>query len=127
MTGRPLWLLGAVIALCLAHLGLELLHAYAWLWLADLPLLALLLVALWKWWPRGGAPGLLQVLFLGMAWLPLAIAGGAVLPVSGASANPGQALKDGWNCAKAHVAGAGVLAKDIYLKGEQVAALSAIL
>ena len=28
---RPLWLLGAVLALCLAHLGLELLHAYAWL------------------------------------------------------------------------------------------------
>ena len=71
---RPLWLLGAVIALCLAHLGLELLHAYAWLWLADMPLLALLLVALWKWWPRGPAPGLLQVLFLGLAWLPLAIA-----------------------------------------------------
>ena len=71
---RPLWLLGAVLALCLAHLGLELLHAYAWLWLADLPLLALLLVALWKWWPRGPAPGLLQVLFLGLAWLPLAIA-----------------------------------------------------
>ena len=37
VTWRPLWLLGAVIALCLAHLGLELLHAYAWLWLADLP------------------------------------------------------------------------------------------
>jgi uncharacterized protein involved in response to NO len=71
---RPLWLLGAVIALCLAHLALELRHAYAWLWLADLPLLALLLLALWKWWPRGPAPGLLQVLFLGLAWLPLAIA-----------------------------------------------------
>jgi uncharacterized protein involved in response to NO len=70
---RPLWLLAAVIALCLAHLALELLHAYAWLWLADLPLLALLLLALWKWWPRGPAPGLLQVLFLGLAWLPLAI------------------------------------------------------
>lgn len=70
---RPLWLLGAVLALCLAHLGLELLHAYAWLWLADLPLLALLLLALCKWWPRGQVPGLLQVLFLGLAWLPLAI------------------------------------------------------
>jgi uncharacterized protein involved in response to NO len=70
---RPLWLLGALFALCLAHLALELLHAYAWLWLADLPLLALLLVALWKWWPRGPAPGLLQVLFLGLAWLPLSI------------------------------------------------------
>ena len=70
---RPLWLLGAVLALCVAHLGLELLHAYPWLWLADLPLLVLLLVAQWKWWPRGPAPGLLLVLFLGLAWLPLSI------------------------------------------------------
>lgn len=70
---RPLWLLAAVLALSLAHLGLELVHAYEWLWLADLPLLALLLVVLWKWWPRGPAPGLLQVLFLGLAWLPLSI------------------------------------------------------
>jgi uncharacterized protein involved in response to NO len=70
---RPLWMLGAVIALCMAHLGLELSHAYPWLWLADLPLFALLSVALWTWWPRGPAPGLLQVLFLGLAWLPLAI------------------------------------------------------
>lgn len=71
---RPLWLLAAVIALFLAHLSLELLHAYHWLWLADLPLLALLMAALWQWWPRGRVPGLLQVLFLGLAWLPLAIA-----------------------------------------------------
>ena len=71
---RPLWLLGAVLALCMAHLGLELAHAYGWLWLADLPLLALLLLALWKWWPRGKAPGILAVLFIGLAWLPLAIA-----------------------------------------------------
>ncbi len=71
---RPMWLLGAVLALCMAHLALELVHAYAWLWLADVPLLALLLLALWKWWPRGKAPGLLLVLFIGLAWLPLAIA-----------------------------------------------------
>ena len=71
---RPLWLLGAVRALCLAHLGLELAHAYAWLWLADLPLLALSCVALWKWWPPGPVPGILRVLFAGLAWLPAAIA-----------------------------------------------------
>jgi len=71
---RPLWLLAAVLALCLFHLGLELAHGYAWLWLADLPLLALLLLATWKWWPRGKAPGLLLALFLGLAWLPLAMA-----------------------------------------------------
>ena len=70
---RPLWLLCAVLALCVAHLALELLHAYTWLWLADLPLLALLSLALWRWWPRGKVPALLLVLFLGLAWLPLAI------------------------------------------------------
>lgn len=71
---RPLWLLAAFWALCLAHLGLELVHAYAWLWLADLPLLALSLLALWRWWPRGPKPGILAVLFLGLAWLPVTFA-----------------------------------------------------
>ena len=71
---RPLWLLGAVLALCLAHLGLELAHAYAWLWLADLPLLALSCVALWKWWPPGQA-GEQHAQDAGhRAWLPAAIA-----------------------------------------------------
>jgi uncharacterized protein involved in response to NO len=58
----------------IAHLGLELLHAYAWLWLADVPLLALSLLALWRWWPRGPKPGILSVLFLGLAWLPVTFA-----------------------------------------------------
>ena len=77
MTGyqawRPLWLLAVFWPLVLGHLLLELVHAYAWLWLVDLPLLALLLLALWKWWPRRKAPGLLLVLFIGLAWLPVAI------------------------------------------------------
>lgn len=71
---RPLWLLGAVLALSLAHLVLELAHAYGWLWVTDLPLLALLAFTTWTWWPRGDAPGLLTVLFAGLAWLPLALA-----------------------------------------------------
>lgn len=71
---RPLWLLGAVLASSFAHLALELAHAYAWLWMADVPLSALLLFALWKWWPRGRAPALLSVLFVGLAWLPVAVA-----------------------------------------------------
>ena len=70
---RPLWLLTMVFVLSLSHLMLELAHAYAWLWAADLPLLGLLALALWRWWPRGDAPGLLNVLFLGLAWLPLAV------------------------------------------------------
>lgn len=71
---RPLWFLGAFWALAVAHLALELRHAYAWLWLADVPLLALCSLWLWRTWPRGNIPPLLRVLFLGYAWLPLALA-----------------------------------------------------
>lgn len=71
---RPLWLLAAFWPLCLGHLVLELFHAYGWLWLVDLPLLALTATMLWRWWPAGRKPGLLTVLFIGLAWLPLAFA-----------------------------------------------------
>jgi uncharacterized protein involved in response to NO len=71
---RPLWLLAAFWVFALMHLGLELVHAYAWLWVADLPLLALSIAALWRWWPRGPKPGILAVLFLGLAWLPVTFA-----------------------------------------------------
>jgi uncharacterized protein involved in response to NO len=71
---RPLWLLAAFWTLALLHLALELVHAYAWLWTADVPLLVLLLATLWRWWPRGPAPGILTVLFVGLTWLPLAFA-----------------------------------------------------
>src|SRR3546814_5704501 len=36
---RPMWLLGAFWPLTLAHLALELVHGYQWLWIADVPLL----------------------------------------------------------------------------------------
>lgn len=81
---RPMRLLAAFWPLCLGHLALELFHAYSWLWLVDLPLLALTATLLWRWWPRSangrddgtGAspPGLLTVLFVGLAWLPIAFA-----------------------------------------------------
>ena len=71
---RPLWLLAAFWPLLLAHLLLELFHVYAWLWLVDLPLLGLALLMNWKLWPRGRMPGLLAVLFIGLAWLPLTFA-----------------------------------------------------
>jgi uncharacterized protein involved in response to NO len=58
----------------LAHLGLELAHAYAWTWIPDLALLALSTLALVRWWPRGQKPFLLTALFLGFAWLPVAFA-----------------------------------------------------
>ena len=49
---RPLWLLAAFWALIVAHLMLELVHAYPWLWATDLPLLALTATMCWRWWPK---------------------------------------------------------------------------
>lgn len=70
---RPLWMLGAFWPLALAHLALELVHGYAWLWLPDAALLALTATWLWRNWPHGPAPRLLRVLFWGYAWLPAAL------------------------------------------------------
>ncbi|UNK49422.1 NnrS family protein [Lysobacter sp. S4-A87] len=68
---RPMGWLAGMWTLLLLHLVLELSHAHAWLWLADLPLLLASVFALWRWWPRARMPGLLAVLFIGTAWLPL--------------------------------------------------------
>ncbi|HEU0035921.1 MAG TPA: NnrS family protein [Kofleriaceae bacterium] len=71
---RPLWLLAAVWLGVVLHLALALLDAYRWLWLPDAALLVLATIAWLRWWPRGPKPGLLVVLFLGLAWLPIAMA-----------------------------------------------------
>lgn len=71
---KPLWVLAVFWALTLAHLGLALVRADAWLWLPDLALCALTLLLCWRWWPRGAMPGLLRALFLGLAWLPVSFA-----------------------------------------------------
>ncbi len=68
---RPLWLLAVTWLFVALHLALELLHAYTWLWIADLPLLACTLVMCVRWWPVGAQPALLRVLFIGLAWLPI--------------------------------------------------------
>ena len=70
---RDLRALAVFWPLALAHLVLELAHAYAWLWIPDAALLALSATWLWRNWPRGPAPALARVLFLGYAWLPLAM------------------------------------------------------
>ena len=70
---RPLSWLAAMWALMLVHLALELGQAMSWFWLADLPLAALAGYWLWRNWPRAAAPALLRVLFLGFAWLPVAM------------------------------------------------------
>ena len=70
---KPMWVLGVFWVFVLAHLGLELSHAYVWLWVADLPLAILTSVVLWKWWTKQPKPALLRVLFIGFAWLPIAL------------------------------------------------------
>lgn len=72
---RPMWTLALFWALALIHLWLELRHAYAWLWMVDVPLMAMTGWLAWLWWPRRTAmPALLRVLFLGFAWLPISFA-----------------------------------------------------
>lgn len=72
---RPRWSLPLAWTLLAAHVTLELAGANAWRWLADAPL-ALLFGAhalMWRPW-RATRPGLLLVLHLAFAWLPLAFA-----------------------------------------------------
>jgi uncharacterized protein involved in response to NO len=71
---RPMWALAAAWLLVVAHLWIELRHAYQWLWIADAPLAVLFAGLLICWWPRGAVPALLRVLYLGFAWLPIAFA-----------------------------------------------------
>ncbi len=85
---RPMWLLAAMWGLSLLHLLLELAQAHAWLWLADAPLAALSAFVLWRWWPRHAAPGLLWVLFVGFAWLPVAFGLYAAQSISVAMGDP---------------------------------------
>jgi uncharacterized protein involved in response to NO len=72
---RPMWPLAAFWAFALAHVWLELRHGYAWLWIADVPIMALASWLLMRWWPRRTSmPALLRVLFVGFAWLPISFA-----------------------------------------------------
>jgi uncharacterized protein involved in response to NO len=87
---RPMWLLAAMWTALALRLGLDLGPARAWTWTADGALLALTDLAWWRWWPRGDKPGLLTVLFAGLAWLPIAAAlytaDGVVAAVTGTAA-----------------------------------------
>jgi uncharacterized protein involved in response to NO len=70
---RPSWSLPLAWPLLLAHLGLGLVHAQAWLWVADAPLAVLFGWHAIAWQPwKAMRPGLLAALHLAFAWLPLA-------------------------------------------------------
>ncbi|MHB1059029.1 MAG: NnrS family protein [Rhodanobacter sp.] len=70
---RPRWSLPVAWALLLAHLLLEWRGALGWLWLADVPLALVFGWHALAWQPwKAMRPGLLAVLHLAFAWLPLA-------------------------------------------------------
>jgi uncharacterized protein involved in response to NO len=71
---RPTWVLIAAWSMFVAHLALELGHAFAYLWIPDAALAVLAIGLLVFWWPRGAMPPLLRVLHLGFAWFPVAFA-----------------------------------------------------
>ena len=72
---KPAWSLPLAWALLLAHLGMELTHHHDWLWLVDAPLTMFFLGHWLAWQPwRCMRPGLLAVLHIAFAWLPIAFA-----------------------------------------------------
>jgi len=72
---RPRWSLPVVWVLLLAHLLLDWRGALGWLWLADVPLALVLAWHALAWQPwKAMRPGLLAVLHLAFAWLPVAFA-----------------------------------------------------
>jgi uncharacterized protein involved in response to NO len=72
---KPAWSLPLLWVLLLVHLGLDLTHHENWLWLADAPL-ALFFLGHWLAWQpwKCMKPGLLAVLHIALAWLPVAFA-----------------------------------------------------
>lgn len=70
---KPAWSLPVFWLLILSHLGLELARRPQWLWLVDAPLAAFFLIHWLRWQPwKCMRPGLLAVLHIAAAWLPIA-------------------------------------------------------
>ena len=70
---RPGWSLPLLWLLLMAHLALELARQTAWLWLADVPLAVFFAWHWLAWQPwKVLRPGLLAVLYIAFAWLPVA-------------------------------------------------------
>ena len=67
------WLL-ASFAAALVHAAVETRYGYTWLWLSDSLLTVLTATWLVRNWPRAAMPPLLRMLFIGYAWLPVAMA-----------------------------------------------------
>lgn len=85
---RPDWILYLYVALGLARALLEI--APAWAWLASVPLAAIAVTCVLRWWPgvRCGVR-LLDVLHISLAWLAAGLALGACADVATAFGSPG--------------------------------------
>ncbi len=71
---KPAWSLPVFWLLAMLHLGLELTNRPQWLWLADVPLTVFFLIHCLQWQPwKCMRPGLLAVLHIAAAWLPIAL------------------------------------------------------
>ncbi|WP_243042965.1 NnrS family protein [Dyella sedimenti] len=72
---RPAWSLLVTLALSLAHLACDLAGLERWRWTVDLPMAVLLGWQWLAWQPwKARRPGLLAVLYIALAWLPLSFA-----------------------------------------------------
>ncbi len=88
---RPRWSLPVVWVLLLTHLLLDWRGALGWLWLVDIPLALVFAWHALAWQPwKAMQPGVLAVLHLAFAWLPVAFALYAVQDLI--YANSGQLL-----------------------------------
>jgi len=72
---RPAWSLSVVWVLLLGHLLLDWQGAFGWRWLTDIPLALVFVWHALAWQPwKSMRPGILAVLHLSFAWLPVAFA-----------------------------------------------------
>lgn len=63
-----LWI--AMLLLC----TMKIMDAHRFTWLVEIAFASVTAFALARWWPRGKSPGLLRVLFIALAWLPISFA-----------------------------------------------------
>jgi uncharacterized protein involved in response to NO len=71
---QPLWMLPAMTGCCLLHFGLEVAQQSRWLWLADVPLLAMAVLLSVRWGLRHIGHAVVGIQHLSFAWLALALA-----------------------------------------------------
>ncbi|HEY9091937.1 NnrS family protein [Parasphingorhabdus sp.] len=91
---RPYWVLALVWVFLIPLMLAPIIDSAQLQFIGALALCMLTAIMLWRWWPRGDAPGLLMVLIWGFAWAPVGfglIALGHYAGLSGFDFSPGKA------------------------------------